>query len=128
VAVARPGAHGCKTQLDKICASLPETRQRPGGEHGRHVAFVVRAKTFAYFTDDHHGDGRLALICRAAPGEQGALIASDADRFFVPPYLGHRGWVGLFLDRTRVDWTEVRELMIDAYRLAAPKRLAAQVD
>ncbi|MEY2433512.1 MAG: hypothetical protein QOC92_3237, partial [Acidimicrobiaceae bacterium] len=57
-----------------------------------------------------------------------ALVASDTDRFFVPPYLGHRGWVGLRLDRTRVDWTEVRELMIDAYRLSAPKRLAARVD
>jgi hypothetical protein len=108
--------------------SLPETGQRPGGEHGRHVAFLVREKTFAYFTDDHHGDGRLALICRAGPGDQQALVASDTDRFFVPPYLGHRGWVGLRLDRTRVDWTEVRELMIDAYRLAAPRRLAAQVD
>jgi hypothetical protein len=110
-----------------MCVSLPETGQRRGGEHGRHVAYLVRAKTFAYFTDDHHGDGRLALICRAAPGDQQGLVASDADRFFVPAYLGHRGWVGLWLDRTRVDWTEVRELMIDAYRLAAPKRLAAQV-
>jgi phosphoribosylglycinamide formyltransferase-1 len=118
-------ARQCKARLAKICDGLPETGQRPGGEGGRHVAYMVRNKTFAYFTDDHHGDGRLALICKAPPGEQPALIASGPLQFFVPPYLGHRGWVGLWLDRRDADWEEVVELMTEAYRLTAPKRLVA---
>jgi predicted DNA-binding protein (MmcQ/YjbR family) len=121
-------SHECRTRLATICGSLPEADTRQGGEHGRHVAYTVRNKTFAYFTDDHHGDGRLALMCKAAPGDQEALVASDAERFFVPPYLGHRGWVGLWLDTRRVDWAEVRELVLDAYRLAAPKRLQRALD
>ena len=85
--------------------------------------YLVGRRTFAYFTDDHHGDGRLALICKAGPGEQPALVAGDPERFFVPPYLGHRGWVGLWLDRPGVDWAEATELMVEAYGLTAPKRL-----
>lgn len=90
-----------------------------------HTAFMVRTKTFAYLTENHRGDGRLALMFRAPPGEQTALTASEPGRFFVPPYLGHRGWVGLWLDTPAIDWVEVEELMIEAYRLAAPKRLIA---
>jgi hypothetical protein len=118
-------AEKCKSRLDHICAVLPETTQRPGGERGLHVAYMVRKKTFAYFTADHHGDGRLALTFRAPPFEQTALLASAPDRFFMPPYLGHRGWVGLWLDAPNVDWNEVEECMIEAFRLAAPKRLAS---
>ena len=115
----------CKKRLAAIAGHLPEVLERPGGEGARHIAFMVRTKTFAYFTDDHHGDGRLALICRAPGGEQAALTASEPTRFFIPPYLGHRGWVGMWLDAVDVDWVEVEELMIEAYRLAAPKRLVA---
>ncbi len=118
-------AEKCRKHLDRISSALPETTQRPGGEKGLHIAYVVRKKTFAYFTVDHHGDGRLALTFRAPPGEQVALVASAPDRFFVPPYLGHRGWVGLWLDVPVVDWSEVKEFMIEAFRLAAPKRLAS---
>jgi len=123
--VTRPGPRQCSERLDRICRQLPEVAQRPGGEHGRHVAYMVRTKTFAYFTDDHHGDGRLALICRAPLGEQEALVSGQPGRYFVPPYLGHRGWIGLWLDTPDVDWTEAEEFMIGAYRLAAPKRLTA---
>ena len=123
-----PSPDQCKTRLDAIAARLPEAGQRPGGERGRHIAFTVRNKTFAYFTDDHHGDGRLALICRAPAGEQTSLVASDPEKFFVPPYLGHRGWVGMWLDGSGLDWREAGELMIDAYRLAAPKRLVASLE
>jgi hypothetical protein len=111
-----------------ITAGLPESCSRPGGEKGRHIAFTVRTKTFAYFTDDHHGDGRLAVICRASLGEQTALTASEPNRFFVPPYLGHRGWVGMWLDAPELDWVEAEELLIEAYKLAAPKRLAASLE
>jgi hypothetical protein len=118
--VALRNAEKCKIHLDQIASVLPETTQRPGGEKGLHVAYMVRKKTFAYFTVDHHGDGRLALTFRAPHGDQAALIASAPDRSFVPPYLGHRGWAGLWLDVTAIDWSEVQKIMIDAFRLAAP--------
>ena len=88
---------------------------------------MVRKKTFAYFTDDHHGDGRLALICKAPLGEQGALVSSWPEQYFVPPYLGHRGWVGYWLDTASVDWAEAEEMFTEAYRLTAPKSLASQL-
>jgi hypothetical protein len=112
-------------QLVRYSGALPEVEQRRGGEGARHIAFTVRGKTFGYFTDDHHGDGRLGLIVKVPPGEQGALVASEPERFYVPPYLGHRGWVGLWLDRTPVDWAEVRELFVESYCLTAPKTLVA---
>jgi hypothetical protein len=126
--VARAEAAKCVTQLERFSRVLPEAGQRPGGERGRHIGFTVRGKTFAYFTDDHHGDGRLALTVKAPPGEQGALVASEPDRFFVPPYLGRHGWVGLWLDGGPVDCTEVRELFVEAYCLTAPKKLLAARD
>lgn len=125
--MARPRPDVCVRRLRAVCAGLPEVEERAGGEHGRHIAFIVRKRTFGYFTDDHHGDGRLALIVKAPPGEQGALVASDAERYFVPPYLGPRGWVGYWLDVDAVDWDEARELFIDSYCLCAPKKLAAAV-
>jgi hypothetical protein len=87
------------------------------------VAFTVRKKTFAYFTDDHHGDARRALICKAPFGKQSALVSIQPEQYFVPPYLGHRGWVGYWLDTPDVDWNDAGELMTDAYRLTAPKVL-----
>lgn len=110
-----------------VCVELPEVEERPGGEDDRHLAFLVRGKTFGYFLDDHHGDGRLALTFKVPQGEQAALIASDPERFFVPAYLGPRGWVGLRLDTGRVDWAEAREFLMESYCLQAPKRLAAMV-
>jgi hypothetical protein len=125
--MARPRADVCVRRLRAVCAGLPEVEERTGGEGGRHIAFVVRKRTFGYFTDDHHGDGRLALLVKAPKDEQGALVASDADRYFVPPYLGHRGWVGFRLDVGTVDWDEARELLVESYCLSAPKKLAAAV-
>jgi hypothetical protein len=87
----------------------------------------VRGRTFTWYLEDHHGDGRVALHCRVASGEQQALVAEDAKRFFVPPYLGARGWVGLWLDLPEVGWDEVAELVTESYRLIAPKGLARQV-
>jgi hypothetical protein len=110
-----------------VCAELPEAEVRSGGHDERHLAFVVRGKKFGYFLDDHHGDGRLALTCKAPPGEQAVLVASDPERWFVPAYLGHHGWVGLRLDTKQVDWEEARERLMESYCLTAPKRLAATV-
>jgi hypothetical protein len=125
--VATRAAQRCRTRLERICARLPEVDGRPGGDDDRHLGFAVRGKTFAWFTDDHHGDGRLALHCGAPPGLQAELVAVDPERYFVPPYLGARGWVGVDLDGA-VDWDRVEALLTEAYRRVAPKRLAARLD
>jgi hypothetical protein len=112
-----------RARLAGICAALPEVT----GSGDQHTTFQVRGRTFAYYLDDHHGDGRVALCCKAAPGGNTALVASDPERFYLPTYVGPRGWVALRLDTGEVDWDEVAELVADSYRLVAPKRLAALV-
>ncbi len=112
------------TRVTKICLALPEaTRQMMG----RHAGFLVRKKTFAYFLDDHHGDGIVGINCKVLPGDNTALIASNPARFYMPAYIGSRGWVGLRLDVGEIDWEEVAEMLTHSYRLVAPKRLAAGV-
>lgn len=111
-------------RLTEICLALPEAVRQ---DHDRHATFLVRDKKFAYYLVDHHGDGVVGVCCRAAPGLNGALIASDPARFYMPAYVGPRGWVGLRLDLDEIDWAEVSELVTESYRLAAPRRLAALV-
>jgi hypothetical protein len=108
-----------------ICLALPEVTERLS--HGSPAWFVRGTKTLTMFLDDHHGDGRLAIWSPAPPGAQADMVDEEPERFFVPPYVGHRGWVGVRLDRD-VDWEEVRGIVADAYRLVAPKRLVAQLD
>jgi hypothetical protein len=84
-------------------------------------------KVFVTFDDHHHGADHIALVCPAAPGVQGALVDEEPDRFFVPPYVGHRGWIGVRLD-VDADWDEVGGIVDDAYRLVAPKKLIAELD
>jgi phosphoribosylglycinamide formyltransferase-1 len=111
-------------RLTKICMALPEVSRNI---YGQHAAFVVRKKTFAYFLDDHHGDGIVGLTCKVGPGDNQALVAAQPDRFYMPAYVGSRGWVALRLDVGEVDWEEVAELVADSYRRIAPKTLAARV-
>jgi hypothetical protein len=125
--VPRVTAAQCIKRFEAMSARLPQAEVRLGGHDERHRALTVRGRNFAYFTDDHHGDGRLALIVKAPPGEQQILIASDPERFFVPAYLGPRGWVGLRLDVASPDWTEAEELLVESYCLCAPKKLANEV-
>jgi hypothetical protein len=75
----------------------------------------------------HHGGGRNAVWCKAGPGNQALMVTAAPRRFFKPPYVGPSGWIGVWLDG-KVDWPEVAELMRDAYRLTAPKKLLAQLD
>ena len=109
----------------EICLGLPETSERPS--HGAPTFFVRDKRSFATVWDSHHGDGRFALICAAPGGMQAALVEADPERFYVPAYVGHRGWIGVRLDR-EVDWAEIAELCQDAYRVIAPARLAARLD
>lgn len=111
--------------LRAICSRLPEVTERLS--HGAATFFVRGKRTVAYLTDDHHGDGRLALVCAAPPGVQAEVLQADPERFFRPPYVGHRGWIGLRLD-VDVDWDEVAVVVEDAYRCVAPKTLVRQLD
>ncbi len=111
----------CLTRLRGICLGLPEVEERLS--HGEPAWFVRGKRLFVTFADRHHDD-RVACWCAAPPGAQEALVAHHPERFFRPPYVGHRGWLGVFLD-VPVDWDEVAELVCDAYALVAPKGLAA---
>jgi hypothetical protein len=112
-------------RLSTICARLPETTR---SRVLRHASFHVRKKPFAYYLDDHHGDGIVGVSVNVEPGANEALIAADPTRFYLPAYVGQRGWVGLRLDGEKIDWNEVRALVIASYRLVAPKRLTAALD
>lgn len=115
-----PDTPARRKRLVALCESLPGvSAERAGVDH---LAFKVGKKIFAYYTYDHHGDGVIAFLCKAPPGEQAHLVEKDPGRYFVPPYVGSRGWVGLRLDTPRVDWREVKNLAFAAYVLTAPDR------
>jgi predicted DNA-binding protein (MmcQ/YjbR family) len=108
-------------RLTTVCLRMAGTTRKTTGNH---VTFYVRKKVFAYFLDNHHGDGIVGLVCKVLPGDNTALISSNPGKFYMPAYVGPRGWVGLRLDRGRVNWKEVEELVPHSYQLIAPKRLA----
>jgi hypothetical protein len=113
------------TKLRKLCLALPDAHEvEAWGE----PTFRVRNKMFAMYAapSNHHGDGREAVWCKAARVNQRLMVEAAPDRFFVPPYVGPSGWVGVFLDR-KIDWKELDELLRDSYRLIAPKKLAARL-
>lgn len=114
------------TRLRKLCLALPEAHEvEAWGE----PTFRVRNKMFATYAspNNHHGGGRPAVWCKAAPGNQALMVRAAPKRFFVPPYVGPSGWIGVYLDGD-VDWSELAELLTDSYRLVAPKRLLARID
>ena len=109
------------TRLTKVALELPETRREDCGSHSQ---FLVRKKTFAYFLNDHHGDGIVAVTCKVLSGDNKALAEAQPSRFYLPAYLASRGWVALRLDAGKIDWDEVKDLLLCSYALIAPKRLA----
>jgi hypothetical protein len=102
------------------CLALPAVEERPS--HGRPAFFVEGKRSFVMFMDDHHGDGRLALWCAAPAGVQEALVEAEPGRYFRPPYVGHRGWLGVRLDRD-LPWDDVAGAIEDAWATVAPERL-----
>ena len=112
-------------RVREACLPLPEVTERLS--HGSPAWFVRGKKTFVMFVDDHHGDGILGIWCAAPPGVQAELVAQEPARFFYPPYVGHRGWLGVRLD-VDVDWDEVAGILADAYRCVAPKTLIKELD
>jgi hypothetical protein len=112
--------------LREICLALPEVTERPS--HSAPTFFVRDKKSFVQlWADGHHSDTFPHLWCAAPPGAQEELVEQEPERFFRPPYVGHRGWLGVRLDR-KVDWNEVAEICRDAYRTVAPKTLVARLD
>jgi hypothetical protein len=112
-----------QTPLDRVrerCLSLPETSERLS--HGQPSFFIRDKKTFVMYLDDHHGDGRLAIWCAAPPGMQEALVQGEPEHYFRPPYVGHRGWIGVHLNRG-LDRNEIAAAIEDAYATVAPKSL-----
>lgn len=111
-------------RLRRLCLDLPEVTERRS--HGEPTWFVRGQKTFVTYADRHHDD-RVGFWCAAPPGAQDTFAGADPERFFVPPYVGGRGWLGVRLD-VPVDWDEVAEIVADAYRTIAPARLVARLD
>jgi predicted DNA-binding protein (MmcQ/YjbR family) len=108
-------------RLRAICLALPEASEEGGVGN---PSFKVRSKIFAM---RHPHDDRMSVWLKAPPGAQGALVHTSPRVFFVPPYVGHHGWVGAWLD-IGLDWEQLAELIEESYRMTAPKRLAALLD
>jgi hypothetical protein len=107
-------------RLREICLALPETSERLS--HGAPTFFVRGKRPFVMVLRNFHGDGRFAIWCAAADGVQEVLVEADPEKFFRPPYVGHRGWLGVRLDRS-LDWDEVAGIVEDAYAEIAPAKL-----
>ena len=118
------GADDPLATLRALCLALPEVTERVG--HNEPAWFVRGKRSFVTYADHHHDD-RLAFWCAAPPGAQEVLIAADPKRFFRPPYVGVRGWLGVYLDVPQ-DWDEIAVLVRDAYLMVAPRKLAALVE
>jgi len=109
-------------RLRELCMALPEVTEKLS--HGEPTWFV--RKVFVMYADRHHDD-RLGFWCAAPPGAQEALVGARPEAYFRPPYVGHRGWLGVRLD-VPVEWAEIAEIVLDAYREIAPKKLVALLD
>ena len=109
-----------------ILMALPEVTERPS--HSAPTWFVRDKKTICNFWDNHHDDGIVGLWCAAPHGVQHELVEMEPERFYRPPYVGHRGWLGVRLDVEDLDWDEVAHILTDAYRCVAPKTLVKLLD
>ncbi len=103
-----------------LCLALPETSERMS--HGQPTFFIGGKTTFVMYMDNHHNDGRLALWCAATSEIQQMLIRSSPECYFMPPYVGYRGWVGVRLDRN-LPWSEIAVLIEDAFLTVAPPQV-----
>jgi len=113
-------------RLRAIFMALPEVTERPS--HGAPSWFVRDKKSIAtLWVDGHHDSAPTQMWCAAPPGAQPELIAENPERYFRPPYVGHRGWLGVYLVDD-IDWDEIAEVAEDAYRAVAPAALIARLD
>jgi hypothetical protein len=114
-----------RARVVAIVESLPEAGVVASGTH---LSLEVRQKRFGWYLDDHHGDGRLAINCKAPRGVAQQLAKNAPDRFHIPRFVGRLGWIGLWLDTPQIDWTEVEALLVGAYRLTAPRKSVAKLE
>ncbi len=121
----RPAEDSRLVRVTKICLALPGAEREYNGQH---AAFRIRKRVFAYYLDDHHGDGIVAVTGKVLPGDNARLAASDPTRFYVPAYIGPKGWVALRLDVGKIDWDEVGELLTHSYVQIAPGQRRARGD
>ena len=105
-------------KIREFCLSLPDVEEKLS--HGAPTWFVKK-RTFASYTNNHHGDGRIALWCNASEGGQEIRVGSDPDNFFVPPYVGCRGWVGVRVDRG-LSLGAITDVIKDAYGATVKKK------
>jgi hypothetical protein len=112
-------------RLRPIALAFPEVNERLS--HGAPTFFVRDKRVLCHLFSNHHGRQQSALWCPAPPGVQAELVEQEPDRFFVPPYVGHRGWIGLDLE-VDPDWDEIDALLDEAYRLVAPRTLVVRLD
>ena len=115
-----PKALRATERLRKLCLALPEVTERVS--HGEATWFVQGKKSFVMMSDHHHND-RVAVTCAGADGAQEVLVATQPDKFYRPPYVGHLGWLGIYLDVPGVDWDQIADLIVEAYRRVAPQKL-----
>src|SRR5262245_22042100 len=116
-----------RKRLIQLVESLPEAEACVIGAKSEHLALKVRGKTLGYYSYDHHGDGLVAVWCKRAPGDQARLVEENPRHFFVPAYVGKKGWLGVRLDLAKVEWSAIAYLLRTAYRLTAPRALAAKL-
>ena len=110
--------------LTDICLALPDATRE---DKASHAAFLVGKKIFAYYLNNHHGDNIISVCCKVLPGENQFLVQSDPRRFYLPAYIGPRGWIALRMDLATLNWSEVKELIRGSYLQMAPKRLVAML-
>jgi phosphoribosylglycinamide formyltransferase-1 len=116
--------HERSLRLSGICFALPGTTREDKGEH---TAYRVGKKVFVYFLNSHHGDSIVSVCCKVLPGDNERLIHAHPRKFYMPSYIGPRGWVALRLDLPTVNWTEVKELVHTSYIQLAPKKFVSLI-
>jgi hypothetical protein len=105
--------------LSQICLALPAALREDKGDH---AGFLVAKKVFTYYLNNHHGDGIVSVCCKVLPDDNNRLVEGNPRKFYLPAYIGPRGWVGLRLDLATVDWSEVKELVFGSYLQVAPRK------
>jgi predicted DNA-binding protein (MmcQ/YjbR family) len=116
---------GVRERVTEICVGLPAA---DATQQGDHATYRVRGKVFAYFLDNHHGDGIVSVCVKSELGENLDRVRLDPEHFYLPAYIGPRGWFGIRLDRGRISWREVARLVERSYRLTAPQALLARLE
>lgn len=113
-------------RLRAIAMALPRAAEKVS--HGMPVFYIDKGKTFAWLTDDHHGDGRRAVLVKTAgPDEQEMLVERDTDLYFRPAYMAHAGWIAIRTDLGDTDWDHIADRVLTSWRIAAPRRLAETI-